>query len=99
MAMQKKSSKLDKMRMPERKKPMADELDMGEESSDMEMSPEGDMEMPAEMERSPELPDMSQLSDEDLMAEMKKRGLMGQMGDDMMPEGDRRQSEDMDVNY
>lgn len=74
MAMQKKNKKemLSNLEMPKKK---GDEmLEMGEEDMDLEMgseAPEGEMEP---MPESPVGP-MEAISDEDLIAEMKKRGI------------------------
>lgn len=77
-------SKLKKMRMPEKKGEDLEGMEMAESSE--EMPPEDEMmegmseeEMP-EMEEAP-MADLEAISDEDLMAEIQKRGLMSQLGE------------------
>tara|TARA_R110000868_G_scaffold17928_7_gene78099 strand:- start:280 stop:564 length:285 start_codon:yes stop_codon:yes gene_type:complete len=87
-------AKLKKMKMPESKK-AAPEMEMddgeemaGEEGMDLELPELGEEEAPEhEAAESPEEEvsehealDLSALSDEELMAELKKRGIMGKMG-------------------
>lgn len=68
---------LKKMKMPKREEIYIEELDA-------EMGPEADMSeesaTTAEMEPSAEAPSLDTISDEELMAELKKRGLMSKMG-------------------
>lgn len=79
----KSKSRLDKLKMPEKKKMDVSELEMElspEEGSEpeMEMSEE---EMPAQSD-SPEQGaaiDLSSVSDDELKAELEKRGLMGDL--------------------
>lgn len=90
---------LKKMKMPKREEISVDELDM-------EMPAEGGEDMMAEGEEVPsadegKMADLAAVSDEDLMAEMKKRGLMSDMsGEDMeMAEGGEEEVEDEDEMY
>jgi hypothetical protein len=82
----KKKSKLDAMQMPQKKEGLAFELELGPDENE---SPEGDMssEMAGEAEgESGDEPRMeeesagsealAEVSDDDLMAELRKRGLM-----------------------
>lgn len=97
-AMKSKGSKLDKMAMPSKKKPMDDamllELEMepaGDEASDdmaNEMEGEADAESDAEMP--PEDNPLADISDDDLMAEMKRRGLSADAEMEMGSESDEK---------
>lgn len=77
-------SKLNKLKMPEKKKPMnmaalgANESSSEdeEEAAPMDLEEEG---MVEESENSSMLPELEAVSDEDLMAELKKRGLLGKL--------------------
>lgn len=92
--MKKPEGKLKKMRMPEEEK-MDMGYDMGEESEG-----EGDMSeedlakheseepMPEKQEEGEAPADLEKFSDEELMAELKKRGLDKQMGEEENPEMD-----------
>lgn len=88
---------LKKMKMPKREEISIEELD-----SEM---PEGGEEMPAEGEEAPSaeaegMADLAAISDEDLLAEMKKRGLMGEMaGDEEMAMAGEEEVEDEDEMY
>jgi hypothetical protein len=87
-------AKLKKMKMPESKKAapemamddgMAEEegmdLELPELGSEEEEAPEHEAaESPEEEVSEHEAIDLSALSDEELMAELKKRGIMGKMG-------------------
>lgn len=80
MDMSKRSSKLSKMEMPSKKKPLDDvtimELEM--EPMEDEDMPEGDSDMANELEGESEGETdgpLADASDEDLLAEMRKRGL------------------------
>ena len=82
MEMQKKSkSKLSKLRMPDQMDEMESGMEVGSEmpesEGEMEMEPEMESEL-GEGEMSPEV--LAAASDDDLMAEVEKRGLMRQMG-------------------
>jgi hypothetical protein len=89
-----KMSKLKKMKMPEKKGMEKDEMEgmeMASESGeemDMEEMPMEEESMGEEM-ASEEMPapasDLEMVSDDDLMAELKKRGLMSQL-DESAPE-------------
>ena len=82
-------AKLKKMKMPESKKAAPEmEMEVGEEMAeeegmDLELPELGsEEEAPGEevAEGEMESLDLSALSDEELMAELKKRGIMGKMG-------------------
>lgn len=66
--------KLGKLKMPKREEINVDELDLGPESAEEEMEV-GEEEEEAEEEESA----LAQVSDEELLAEVKKRGLMSQL--------------------
>ena len=68
---------LKKMKMPKREEISIEELD-AEMPSEEGMSEESAT--TAEMEPSTEAPSLDTISDEELMAELKKRGLMSKMG-------------------
>lgn len=83
-----KMSKLKKMKMPEKK---GEDLSGMEEMDSMELSEEAPSEeMPEDMaipsEEAPASPELDALSDEELMAEIKKRGLMSQLGEEEVSE-------------
>ena len=74
---------LKKMKMPKPKQIALDEMEMGDEVAD-EMADEmgdemADEEMEMEGEEGEEESELSALSDEELLAEVKKRGLMSQL--------------------
>lgn len=76
------SSKLDKLKMPEKKPMMTEES--GSEPDNMgsvEGDDMGEEEGPndATMDEAGTTEDLTQISDDDLMAEMKKRGLMSKL--------------------
>jgi len=80
---------LKKMKMPKREEISIEELDM--EMPEEGMSPEGEEAPSAEAEG---MADLAAISDEDLLAEMKKRGLMADMsGEDMAAEGEEELDE------
>jgi hypothetical protein len=67
---------LKKMKMPKREEISVEELDS--EMPEGEMMAEGEEAPSAEAEG---MADLAAISDEDLLAEMKKRGLMGEMAE------------------
>ena len=83
--------KLKKLKMPPREEIDMAELDMGPEG---DMGPESDMSMGDEMigeaegesmepgKEGPAADMLADFSDDDLLAEVKKRGLMGQLGEE-----------------
>lgn len=78
---------LDKMRMPKKKEMDLDmeELHSGEAVDDPEMEPAEDtMDADAEMEEpvSKQNKELEALSDEELLAEIRKRGLMSELEND-----------------
>lgn len=83
-------SKLDKLKMPEKKPMAADLADEAPESADLEEgSPEEEAaEAPAEEQA--ELSELDQVSDDDLLAEIKKRGLMAKLDEEGAPAPDER---------
>lgn len=93
-----KMGKLKKLQMPKR-----EEMDMSELELDMEAPEEAEGDMASEMagesegEESPMpgkkgMDKLAAVSDEDLLAELKKRGLMGQLGEE--GEGEMELEED-----
>lgn len=72
---------LKKLKMPKPKEMSTDELDLGPESTEEEAAELPEEEgAETEAEESAEHPgELSSLSDEDLLAEVKKRGLMSQL--------------------
>lgn len=80
----KKDSKLSKLKMPEKR---SDEMDLSEldqegndmESADSEFPTEEESEPVAEGEEMMEASPLADLSDDELMAEVEKRGLMSQL--------------------
>lgn len=83
-----KSSKLSKLKMPERKKPDLAELE-SEDSMEMEEPEELALEgaeeqdsLDAELPEAPAPSDLDSLSDDELLAELKKRGLMGKLDEE-----------------
>lgn len=87
--------KLKKLKMPPKAEISTDELDMGP-MGDMEgeMAGEGEGEMgeaPEAPEAAPEESMLADVSDDDLLAEIKKRGLMGAMGEE---EGEEESEEE-----
>lgn len=74
---------LKKMKMPKPKQIVLDEMEMGDEVADEMADEMGDEEMGEEMEgeETPEeeTKELASLSDEELLAEVKKRGLMSQL--------------------
>ena len=75
---------LKKMKMPKPKQIALDEMEMGDEVADEmadEMGDEEVGEMEGEGEETPEeeAKELASLSDEELLAEVKKRGLMSQL--------------------
>ncbi len=91
---------LKKMKMPKREEISVEELDMPAEGGEEEMASEGEEAPSAEAEG---MADLAAISDEDLLAEMKKRGLMSEMsGEEMsmdMAEGGEEEVEDEDEMY
>jgi hypothetical protein len=86
---------LKKMKMPKREEISVDELDM--EMPEGGMPAEGSEEAPSADEG--KMADLAAISDEDLLAEMKKRGLMGEMAGDEemeMAEGGEEDLEEYD---
>lgn len=82
--------KLKKLKMPPKAEISTDELDMGEMAGETEGEGEGEKDMEA-MSEAP-APDMlADVSDDDLLAEIKKRGLMGAMGEE---EGEESEEEE-----
>ena len=82
MKMSDKSGKLGKLKMPKREEINLDELDMGSEESpeyEASESPEEEGAESEEMEASEHPGELKAVSDEDLLAEVKKRGLMSQL--------------------
>lgn len=90
---------LKKMKMPKREEISVDELDMempeGEEMSDeLAGESEGESgEAPSMAEG--EMADLTAISDEDLLAEIKKRGLMGALGEEMTGEEEVENEDEM----
>ncbi len=88
---------LKKMKMPKREEISVEELDMPEE--EMMAGDEGE----APSAEAEGMADLAAISDEDLMAEMKKRGLMAEMGGEEMSmdmaEGGEEEVEDEDEMY
>ena len=85
--------KLKKLKMPPKAEISTDELDMGP-MGDMEgeMAGEGEGEKDMEAMSEAPAPDMlADVSDDDLLAEIKKRGLMGAMGEE---EGEESEEEE-----
>jgi len=68
---------LKKMKMPKPKQIALDEMEMGDETNDEMADEMADEEM--EREEGEEESELSALSDEELLAEVKKRGLMSQL--------------------
>lgn len=96
--------KMKQMKMPMAKKPedemrdqmAADEMsEMPEEEEEMESPMQEDQEMGMEKQEQPSK--LEAVSDDDLVAEIKKRGLMRQLekGEDMAVGGDESNPEDM----
>lgn len=77
--------KLKKLKMPAKAEISTAELDMGEMPEGPEMAGEMEGESEGETGEAPEeapAPDMlADISDDDLLAEVKKRGLMAQLGE------------------
>jgi hypothetical protein len=93
----KKSSKLKKMRMPEMEPEMemsdAEEMDMEmaePEASELAEKPEAPESDDAEGVEPEPMASLEEASDEDLMAEIRKRGLMSELekSEEMEPESD-----------
>lgn len=87
--------KLKKLKMPAKQEISTAELDMGEEmpaGSEMadELAGESEGEVGGEPEEAPSMDMLADVSDDDLMAEVKKRGLMGQLEG----EGEEMESEE-----
>lgn len=81
-----KLSKLSKIRMPEDKKPEMAEFDMdssdeaGADSNEPALEAEGEVSEDMEpMDLDHSNPDLEKFEDDELMAEIKKRGLMSQL--------------------
>lgn len=91
----KMAGKLSKLKMPKREEISMEELDMGpapELAGEAEGEGEGEMGMEPEMpEQEPGM--LADVSDDDLLAEVKKRGLMGQldMGEGEVEEGEEEE--------
>lgn len=84
----KMAGKLSKLKMPKREEISMEELDMGPAP---EMEGEGEMGMESEMpKQEPSM--LADISDDDLLAEVKKRGLMSQL-EEMSPEEMARDEE------
>lgn len=87
--------KLKKLKMPAKAEISTAELDMEEmpEGPKMagEMEGEGEGEMGESPEAAPGSDMLADFSDDELMAEIKKRGLMGKMGEE---EGEEMESEE-----
>lgn len=84
--------KLKKLKMPPKAEINTDELDMGP-MGDMEGEMAGEKE--GEMGESPEVPSsdmLADVSDDELLAELKKRGLMGKLEGE--EEGEEEESEE-----
>lgn len=80
MKMSDKSGKLGKLKMPKREEINLDELDGGESPEyEASESPEEEGGESEEMEASEHPGELKAVSDEDLLAEVKKRGLMSQL--------------------
>lgn len=80
MKMSEKSSKLGKLKMPKREEINLDELDMGESPEyEAAESPEEEGAESKEEESAEHPGELKSVSDEDLLAEVKKRGLMSQL--------------------
>lgn len=73
--------KLGKLKMPKREEVNLDELDLGPESAEEEAaeSPEEEAAESPEEESAEHPGELAKVSDEDLLAEVKKRGLMSQL--------------------
>lgn len=85
----KSESKLKKLKMPAKEEIDVAELDMGMPEDEMggeEMMAEG-----TEEEAAPSMDMLADISDDDLLAEVKKRGLMGQLGEG---EGEEEEGEE-----
>jgi len=83
-----KMSKLKKMKMPEKKgeemEGMEDSPELAAQEEEMGMDLDGDMEAGESAEHQAKVlgQDLEALSDEELMAELKKRGLMSKLGEE-----------------
>lgn len=81
MKMSDKSGKLGKLKMPKREEINLDELDMGdkEESPEEEAAESPEEEKMEDESAEKHTDELKSVSDEDLLAEVKKRGLMSQL--------------------
>lgn len=77
---------LKKMKMPKREEISVDELEMEPMGDELAGEGEGEGGMPEPM-KAPA--DLESVSDEDLMAELKKRGLMGKLAEESPEEMSR----------